>query len=462
MSAPDPRRRTTTITLLGLLALCVAAFFILMERVEIERPRGPIGVARTDPSWAARTLLEARGVPTEVGYGLGPLPPHDVLIIVWGNGPEAQAALAPRLLPWVEAGGHLLVVSAEEELGTLVGALTAEKGAFEAESTGGETPPPLPQPEAEGAPPAEHAAANGEATDAEDDVEDANDEEDAELDEDEHDEDDEAEEAPLSPALREPLLSAVAVELWTMDAPATGVDEEVLVPDGPPLRVQAGSGRSLAGAREGLDWVALNPRGARVWARRQAYGAGLVTTLADSRPLLLPALQTHPDGAALLWSVTSTGGPPQKVRVVLQGSEGSIWGLLLERAPAAVLCAAFAALIGLWRLRAHFGPPAAEVAAARRGIVDHVDAVGAFLYLRVGADPLLDPLRRAALRAWERSIPGLSALPPSDQAEALAPRAGLGAPALEAALSAGPRDAAALIADVSALAALHRRARRGA
>ena len=459
MSAPDPRVRTTTLALLGLLLLCVAAFFTLMERVEIERPRGPIGVARTDPSWAARALLEARGVPTEVGYGLGPLPPHDVLLIVWGNGPEAQAALAPRLAPWVEAGGHLVVVSAEEDLSALVGALAAAAEAEAAEDAAAREAPPLPQADGPAADPPDRGEAEGDAVTGE--AEDDGDEAENEAEEgDEDDDGDEAEDAPQQAELREPLLTAAGVAVWTLDAPPAGLEEQVLVPDGPPLTVIAGSGRSLAGARAGVEWVALSPRGARVWARRQALGAGLVTTLADSSPLLLPSLQTHPDGAPLLWSLTAAGGQPKRVRVVLQGSDGSIWGLLLERAPAAVLCAAFAALVGLWRLRAHFGPQAAEAAAPRRGLVDHIDAVGAFLYLRVGADPLLDPMRRAALRAWERSLPGLSALPPAGQAEALAPRTGLGAPALEAALSAGPRDAAALVADVAALSALHRRARR--
>jgi hypothetical protein len=356
------------------------------------------------------------------------------------------------------------VVSAEEDLSALVGALAAAAEAEAAEDAAAGEAPPLPQADGPAADPRDRGEAEGDAVtgDAEADGDEAEkgDEDDEDDDGDDNSDEDEAEDAPQRAELREPLLTAAGVAVWTLDAPPAGLEEQVLVPDGPPLTVIAGSGRSLAGARAGVEWVALSPRGARVWARRQALGAGLVTTLADSSPLLLPSLQTHPDGAALLWSLTAAGGPPKRVRVVLQGSDGSIWGLLLERAPAAVLCAAFAALVGLWRLRAHFGPQAAEAAAPRRGLVDHIDAVGAFLYLRVGADPLLDPMRRAALRAWERSLPGLSALPPAGQAEALAPRTGLGAPALEAALSAGPRDAAALVADVAALSALHRRARR--
>ena len=456
MSAPPAPRRAPIAAVIGLIATCVAAFFVLMEPVETQRPRGPIGVARTDPSWAARQLLEARGVSTAVGYGLGSVPPTSEVIVVLGNGADAQRALVSRLEPWVRAGGHLVVFSAATDLGMLLASVQpadATELTLQDDGQQPQTPAPsVPSPEAAPADPPLPADADDTDLPGAPPVADPGDAP--------AQPSDEAPEAPPDPALAEPLLTAFGVEVHPAHGEAPRGDEALRVPNGPLLRLPMTDARSLSADRATIPWMATGPEHLRIPALRLRYGQGLVTAALDARPLLLPGLQSHPDGATLLWSYVSTADAPTAVRFVLQGGEGSLWAVLLERAPAAVVCALVAAAIALWRAQAWFGVPTPSAGGPRRGLMDHIDAVGSFFWLRVGGDALLGPLRRSALRQWERSVPGVSALPAAEAAALLAPRAGLPERTLTAALKDAPPDAAHLIAAVAALASLQRRGQR--
>jgi hypothetical protein len=481
---------------LGALALCVGLFFVLMEPVTEVAPRGPQGLARTDPSYPARLTLEALGLRTSAHYGLGQLPPVDETIVLIGNGVEAQRALVDRLEPWVRAGGHLVLFPPERDLADLLAELQPDRSVEDAddaknddaENAAGDAKDDDPGDPADDA---EDDAADDAEDDAADDAADPADaEEDAGDAEDEAwDDEDDAEDAEEEVDERQAELEAerarggalwAAFGLWIDREPGLGgvLPERLTVT--PPmqgdLQVSLPPGVSVSARRTALIWVAVpteaplapteaepedGPPHRRV-AQRVRYGEGHVTAAVDERFLLLDALQQEPDGLRLLWSLLSLDRPPAAVRFVLQGGQGSIWTLPWRRAPLFVLALGLWGLAAALGLRSHFGPPLALDAPARRSLLEHIDGVGAFLWRRVGAGALLAPLRRRALRQLERSAPGLSEEPPELRNPRLAALSGLSEAELKLAFDVDLEDdRAGLLDQLRTLQKVDRLGRRG-
>ena len=470
---------------LGALALCVGLFFVLMEPVTEVAPRGPQGLARTDPSYPARLTLEALGLRTSAHYGLGQLPPVDETIVLIGNGVEAQRALVDRLEPWVRAGGHLVLFPPERDLSDLLAELQPDASAEDVEEDAGDAKKEEAEDDAEDE--AEDEAED-QAKAVEEDAEEAQD--DAENDaEDDAKDDGIAEEDAEEIDERQAELEAerarggalwAAFGLWIDREPGLGgvLPERLTVT--PPLQgdlqVSLPPGVSVSARRTALLWVGVpteapptptdaeaedGPPHRRV-AQRVRYGEGHVTAAVDERFLLLDALQEEPDGAALLWSLLSLERPPAAVRFVLQGGQGSIWTLPWRRAPLFVLALGLWGLAAALGLRSHFGPPLALDAPARRSLLEHIDGVGAFLWRRVGAGALLAPLRRRALRQLERSAPGLSEEPPELRNPRLALLTGLSEAELKLAFDVDLEDdRAGLLDQLRTLQKVDRLGRRG-
>lgn len=436
--SPREQGLRALVVALAALALGVGLFFVLMEPVTETAPRGPQGLARTDPSYPARLALEGVGLRSSAQYGLGQLPPIDETIVLIGNGVEEQRALVGRLEPWVRAGGHLVLFPPERDLSALLSALQPEE--------------PAPELAAESAPEAEDEAADA-------------------LDGAEAPGEDWAPGEAADPAARGGQLWA-RFGLWIdRDAALTGAPPallRVIDIDGRALQLRVDPSLSIGSARSQLVWwgePAASPGGgaaARVVAARVRYGAGAVTAAVDERFLLLRPLTESPEGARWLWSLLSLAEPPAQVRFVLQGGQGSVWTLLWRRAPLFVLAAGLWGLAAALRLRAHFGPPEGQAAPARRSLLEHVDGVGAFLWRRVGAGPLLAPLRRRALRQLERSAPGLSDATPADRTVRLAALTGLAEADLKLAFDVDlDDDQAGLLAQLRLLQQVERLGRRG-
>lgn len=102
-----------------LLALGVGAFFLIFERVDVESTRPLSRLAQLNPALAMQRTLDGQGLPSQARFGLGSLPPTDHVVLLPTVTPERWSELLPRLTPWVEDGGHMVLGlsthAAEEE-----------------------------------------------------------------------------------------------------------------------------------------------------------------------------------------------------------------------------------------------------------------------------------------------------------------------------------------------------------
>ncbi|NOY24274.1 MAG: DUF4350 domain-containing protein [Oligoflexia bacterium] len=116
MSArPAPRtiRRALILVAIGLsiLAIGIAAFPRLFERVEQTDQLSPYGQARTNDWFALAQTLDKLGVPTVSRYGLGALPSRDSVILLLSDQREVRRDCWQRASDWVIGGGHLVITA---------------------------------------------------------------------------------------------------------------------------------------------------------------------------------------------------------------------------------------------------------------------------------------------------------------------------------------------------------------
>lgn len=103
----NARRSLWLLALAGLLLL--AALPWLVERGTTTVTRPPSRLAVLNPALALHRLVEARGRPAETSFRLDPRPPRDRRVYVPEGTSERRAALWEGMLPWVAAGGTLVV-----------------------------------------------------------------------------------------------------------------------------------------------------------------------------------------------------------------------------------------------------------------------------------------------------------------------------------------------------------------
>jgi hypothetical protein len=223
----------------------------------------------------------------------------------------------------------------------------------------------------------------------------------------------------------DPLLAALGV--YARLDPTVG-DVDVDVPLADPAG-GTGAARLRLPASVALTADAwTDPRGPRL--PRITRGAGRVDVWPSLEPLKTAQLGQGA-AASVLWDQLHDGPAPRELVFVLRGDGPSLLSLMWAHGWPAVLSAGALLLLGLWSAGARFGPPEPAPEAARRSLIEHVDAVGVWMWRHGQAEALLTALRGVALDRHLR-------LHPEDR--------GAEGPALHAALARAARVPPAAIA----------------
>jgi hypothetical protein len=446
----------------GLVTLIVALLVLRTEWIDEDEDTPMRGAAVTDPHYAVAALVRNAGATFERHRNLETLPPRGATLLLeasqWDLFPERQA----QLRHWVEDGGQLVIDASavgNDALRAWVpvrlddpARIAARLAARRAKGFGASAPR---QDSEQAAPPTDD-----ESSDADDGDDDA------------------------SPGGPGPANGKdTGKDGGTSDdaRPASG-------PRGAAARAAARTEirchdfREPAGIAPALPWkdhyqlcvrdtwhaVWAAPRTSPRWALsdghhdialRVAVGAGTVTAhnfsglmqndrlaRADHAAAVASALQLHP--SQVIWVVDDESQPLLAVW---------LWG----QARPAILLAAAALVLWLWRRAVRFGPRVAEAELARRSIGEQVAGIAGFLRKHEPA-----ALQRASRRALEelarRSITDYDTLDEAERVRAIADRSGIDAAALIGAMRPGPLSTPAQWIAASALLEQTRRALRQA
>ncbi len=269
-------------------------------------------------------------------------------------------------------------------------------------------------------------------------------------------------------AQEDPLLAPFGVQA----RPVSGTQEEWAGPCPKLLRIELpdsereGQPQALA---VGLDiGVSLVDGGGKAFLRtppnrprllRLAHGRGVITVLAGGRFMANDCIGAG-DNAALLWFLA--GGPAAGGRVLLVYGEEypPLTALILRHGwpLLASLAALIAALIGFAAPR--LAPPAAPQEPPRRGLLEHLDASGRFLWRHGQAGALVEGMRRTLWKTLLRRHPSWTRLGAAGQTERLAELCGLSGRELEELKIAAGREGAVALRDekrfIRTVAALER------
>lgn len=145
------------------------------------------------------------------------------------------------------------------------------------------------------------------------------------------------------------------------------------------------------------------------------YGQGSITVLTDAEIWKTPFIAKH-DNAWLLWYLSADSD----VTLLFDTDHDSLWSLLLEYFPQALV--ALAALLGLvlWHVGMRHGPIQAPAPKARRQLREHLQASAHFLLRHTGQQGLVHSLRQDILRRAQHRHPGFEHLPADAQWQVLA------------------------------------------
>ncbi|QQZ40855.1 DUF4350 domain-containing protein [Pseudomonas sp. SK3(2021)] len=146
-----------------------------------------------------------------------------------------------------------------------------------------------------------------------------------------------------------------------------------------------------------------------------SYGQGSVTVLTDAEIWKTPLIAKY-DNAWLLWYLSADSD----VTLLFDTDHDSLWSLLLEYFPQALV--ALAALLGLWlwHVGVRHGPMQAPMPRARRQLREHLQASAHFLLRHTGQQGLLQALRQDILRRAQHRHPGFERLTAAEQGQVLA------------------------------------------
>ena len=170
--------------------------------------------------------------------------------------------------------------------------------------------------------------------------------------------------------------------------------EEVTLPDGSRLRVQLLPAARLDARDAEVTWSHESQGELRMLQIEQ--GDGLVTVLGSPRPFGNSAIGLF-DHAELLWRLVSDDGKPLDVWLVRHLDMQSLQQWLLKNALPALIAFAVLLVVALWRAIPRFGPLQPNPAPDRRGLVEHLAAMGRFYSMQHQLPRLMQTLRADGL-----------------------------------------------------------------
>ncbi|MGE7959704.1 DUF4350 domain-containing protein [Pseudomonas sp. NPDC089530] len=204
--------------------------------------------------------------------------------------------------------------------------------------------------------------------------------------------------APAPGAAKEPYPQLTKLYLEDEDAPAyVGFDTDFHLEDPDNLA------QSWANSAQATHMMQLS------------YGQGSITVLTDADLWKTPLIGKY-DNAWLLWYLSADSD----VTLLFDIDHDSLWSLLLEYFPQALV--ALAALLGLWlwHVGMRHGPMQAPTPKARRQLREHLQASAHFLLRHTGQQGLLHSLRQDILRRAQHRHPGFERLSAAEQGQVLA------------------------------------------
>ncbi|NBC12220.1 MAG: hypothetical protein GVY09_02530 [Gammaproteobacteria bacterium] len=227
------------------------------------------------------------------------------------------------------------------------------------------------------------------------------------------------------------------------DAQAGGDDEvlaSVRLPDSPqPLTVGFAPEWYLAdrlGAAAGEVSADGRPR-----LLEYRVGAGTLYVVSDTLWLGNARIGRH-DHALLLALLAADR---ERVWLLHAVSVPSLAMLLWRAAPAAMVSALLLLMLLLWHLGRRLGPLLPAPDAARRDLLEHLQAAGDFVWRQGRGGLLVAQTRRRLERQWLRRHPALRGLDTTERARRIAAQTGLSPDEVQAALYGPVGDAAGLV-----------------
>lgn len=198
-----------------------------------------------------------------------------------------------------------------------------------------------------------------------------------------------------------------------------------------PLKLGSTGLSNLRAGRSPVPELQAGPLGIGHRLLRYRWGRGSITAMTDLDRLLTNHRIGEADHAELFVSLLNqavtgtvgTNGPePRRAPLLLvtRLEMPSLWEWLAENAAPAV--ASFLILLGLWlwhRLP-RFGGIAPDLPPARRELREHLAALGRYTWRAGGLALLIEPLRENLRARIALRHPAIAALPPHEQAAALA------------------------------------------
>ena len=362
-----------------LVVLLGGAFFALFERIEDSEAVGASGRALRDQYWAATLLLEEMGVPTSVRYGLGqlPAPTEGAVVIVLAGTPIHRNALATRLVPWVQQGGHLVVTPKPHHDVILTDLFTSDMDSWE------QLDPEQDQ----------LLSAFG---------------------------------VPVQRPDSGPFIEDTVVEVDTLASGDNATVNSLVTRSR--FGVGADPCEAVVGTAKPSNEVADEPE-MRLQLRAQCgFGQGLVTVLSSVDLIHNDHLRDERgDNAAFFWDSVAPGlrdSPPSQAIIVLRGEAPSFIALLWDRAWPALTSLALLMLAWAHFAGQRFGVQVDRPQLARRSMLEHLDAAGSLLYRAGRRAQLVAPMRAAVRQKLARRMPALAHLQGDDLALAVADATG--------------------------------------
>ncbi len=356
------------VLILAIVGGIVAWYLHTFERVEIEVPGRYSGMARVNPYYAAELFLEEMDIASESRFSLGELPPTDHVVLVLTRDTDSRHALQGKLYDWVASGGHLIIAaiaprSTDEREQRDPDPLLAMAGLALRPT---DEHPDVPYPGLLGTPPGTPDAGPPDAG--------------------ERSGDRSSRRPP--PTLFDLLGRHVNREVVTVSSPAT---------TGPrTLQMNVDRDWTLVHRQDeefmdSVDPIAVRPH---LPVAYSPVAQGQVTAVVESYFMNNRAIGEH-DHARLLHALVTQERTPAGAILIVRAQSDSFMGLIWRVGWMVILSLLALVLAWVWAASRRFGPVLPEPSPTRRRLMEHIEAMGTFLWRHGYHGELLDSAREA-------------------------------------------------------------------